>query len=716
MALSGAASAAPISVRSGDHAGFTRLAFDLPGALPWVLEAEGRRVTLRFSGHSAGFDTDAVFDRIDRTRIARVAENGDGLLIELNCDCVAEAFDVSARMVALDVRPTVAKAASAQLKAPAAVPAVSGPPLPVVTQADSLEQPEPVPDTAGLLDSLQQELTREVASATTQGVLAPNGLPMPSPGESAVEPTRTDRSKLPEVSVVPPPANSSIRITSSLDVPLRDASGADLTSEIGEGCIPAAEVAVADWSDGRSMPEQISDLRQSLFNERDGVDGTVAVTLARTYIHFGFGPEAMRVLQLDPDLQRHNGALIEMGEIMEYGHVRSPRLLHRGIECDGAPGLWAMLADPETRDAAAFDVKGILRELSALPLHLREILAPELSRRLLAYGEMAAAEAALRVVERVPTSVGPDAQFAKATIDMAAGDIASAQAGLEAVVDSNSAQSAKALIAYVDSRLAEGQPVSQDTALLVQAYLNELRGGPLEPELRRAQVLSLAQSSQFDAAFEIMNTSDVASDASKDLRTTVLRRLTEQADDIVFLSHVFAELSSISAQTDADTRLELATRLVALGFPHQAEMALRPVVPRLNEPDARRLKARIALDQRKPALALAHLLGLNSEEDLRLSAKAKEMAGDLEGASALFAQLDDKKAADRTALLSGSWASRLAQSEEAFGALADIAGADMTLSPELNGMLGRSRAALLESAQSRRTLEALVLGSEAQQN
>lgn len=723
LGLSGGAYAAPIAVRSGDHSTFTRLAFDLPGRLSWSVEADGRRVTISFGGHSDGFDTRAVFERIDRDRIASVTERSDSLLIELSCDCTAEAFDASSRMVALDVRAAVEAAAPALEGSRAdfaaskpSEPQLQGPVLPVVTGRDTPTPAASLPITGEILEDLQRELTLEVASAATQGVLSSSGMPMPVSPSATLNPPKPDPQRLPEVEVTPGTQTGNIRITSSLDVPLAEAATAELGRGTDEHCIVATELAIADWSDGRPMSAQISDLRQKLYDERDGVDTDVALSFARTYLHFGFGPEAMRVLQLDPDLQRQNGALIEMGEIMEYGFVRSPRLLHRSLECDGAPGLWAMLADPAARDAVAFDIKGILRELNALPLHLREILAPEMSRRFVAYGEMAAAEAALRTVERVPDSVGPDALFAKATIDMATGDIDAAQEGLEAVVDSNSAQSARALIAYVDSRLVEGQPVSEDTALLVESYLNELRGGPLEPELRRARVLSLAQSGQFDAAFDIMNTSEAASDASRELRNTVLKGLTNQAEDIVFLSHVFSELPSVGSDTDADTRLGLAERLLTLGFPHQAEAAMRPIVPRLNEPDARRLKARIALDQSKPALALAHLLGLESEEDLRLRAAAKQMAGDLEGASDVFSQLDDQPAADRAALLSDTWASRLAQSEAAFGSLAEIASTEITTSPDLKGMLGRSREALNESAQTRSILETLVLDTDPLQN
>ena len=58
--LSGAAQT--ISVRGGEHQGFTRLVFDLPRALNWELETGDGTATLGFGGGSFRFDFKSAFN------------------------------------------------------------------------------------------------------------------------------------------------------------------------------------------------------------------------------------------------------------------------------------------------------------------------------------------------------------------------------------------------------------------------------------------------------------------------------------------------------------------------------------------------------------------------------------------------------------------------------------------------------------------------------
>lgn len=717
------AHAEPITVRSGDHNAFTRLAFDIPQNVQWTVEQKAQIVTLRFAEHRDGFGLDTVFDRIDRRHIEAIKADENSVEISLACDCIAEAFRVSGRMMAIDVRDrrpeelvpvpsTVAETLAEKAHTPKVVAPsvrlperVSDTSLPIIIAPDPVDGPS-----ASLLKGLQNELIREIGAATTQGVLTPaRRADIPKVTESPASAPKPSAA-LPQAQIAAPQPSGNIRISSSLDP--QGSSATTPTDQMRQdlSCIPAQTIAVETWSDGRQMMLQVADLRTRLYNDRDAVDHAAAQQLARIYIHYGFGPEAMRVLQLDPKLQKQNGALIELGEIMEYGFVRTPRVLQNSLECSGPAALWAVLAVRQIDSTIAIDINAVLRSLNSLPLHLRSFLAPELSRRFLEYGDTQSAAAALRSIERVTSEYEPDALMAKASLDLAKGNVERAQASLERVMSSNSAQSAEALIAYVDARLEAGESIEEDVALLVEAYLQELKDSPLAPALQRARVLSLAQSGQFDAAFSALD------NQQPELRDNVLEALAATADDIVFLEHVFGAIKADAPHSAPQTRLQLSERLMALGFAAEAERLLSPSAAEFSTPGARRLKARIALAQNKPALSRAHLLGLKTEEDLRLIAQAQQMSGDMAGASDTFAKLRDTEAAGRTALLSENWAAQLDKNAPDYGPLAGIATAAIDPDPAPDGMLSRTRSALAESAETRRTLRALMLDQAAAQN
>ncbi|MGB1033625.1 MAG: hypothetical protein ACPGVS_01270 [Primorskyibacter sp.] len=97
--------AAPLGVRSGEHAGFTRLVVDLVAPVEWELSQDGRDVLLSVAGQGNGFRTVGVFSRITRARVGRLDGSApDRLAVTLACDCIAEAFLLRDRMLVVDVR------------------------------------------------------------------------------------------------------------------------------------------------------------------------------------------------------------------------------------------------------------------------------------------------------------------------------------------------------------------------------------------------------------------------------------------------------------------------------------------------------------------------------------------------------------------------------------------------------------------------------------
>ena len=751
--LASAVQAQDILVRSGDHGSFTRLVFDVAPNARWSMAQEGTRLTVSFPDHRGRFSLEQIFNRIDQSRIAAVSETDAGVTIELACDCSATAFASGPDMVVLDVsdpalperNPTepnsLQQPASfgfgATFAVPRRMPAMEFVPeaVPLVTASENppapVAMPTPMPRSASLpaelplpfdmenapghaaLESAQEQLSREVAQAATRGVLKPNGQTafLPAPGRKPhIDPTAFDDQVLPQADFDGGGTQDAMRITSSMDFQEGALPSELTTSPYGPGCIDPAVVDIANWADDRPMPAQIADARAPLFGEFDVLSPKAARKLSQLYLHFGFGLEAMRVLDLDPDLRGASGILLEIGEIMEFGHVRAPQILQAYVQCDSALAMWAILSLKTVPTSTVINTRAALRTLNALPPHLRNFLAPELSRRLLTYGDKAGAATALRSIERLPSAVSDDTKMAQADLDLADDHLPEAQEKLEQVVASNSAQSALALIKSVTAQIDQNLPVSPDTALLVEAYALELRDDPLGASLRKLQVQALAQSGQFEAAVTAIDAlpPDQKTVERADLTNHVIADLTDQGDDMTFLDIVFDLQSKQALQVSYDTRQAVADRLLSLGFATAASTVIEQAQIAAPDDTVQLLKARIALALEQPSLAQAHLLGVTGEAADRLRAQSLALKGDLADASQLFEATGASEMAQTAAFLAQDWQDRVADDAPLVGPLVQLSNTPLEADPTRDGMLARSAAALEESTAARGYIDTLL--------
>ena len=731
--------ASPIQVRSGDHQAFTRLAFDIAAGAQWEVRREGRVIYLSFTDHDSGFDIADVFDRIDRDHISNVTANASEVQIEMPCDCNASIFDAFPNMVAIDFSPSSVFLLRGELiKSAAESPNNTSqthlelqnvdPAEPAELSRDflrsvgvsSLGNRRPVPSTreemkeenSEILFEIQRQLAKELGLATTQGMLDIAGghvpdAPPPKPKGAA----ETLQNALPDALDGGLQASANIRFPSGIDLKNHKRDETDAQNRLGFACADASLVDVPAWSNGNPMSLQLASLRRSLMGEFDRVDSNSAIKLARLYIHYGFGLEAIRVVTLDNKIAEENGVLIELGEIMEFGFTRNPKLLNRFAACDSDFALWGILATREIAPENKINASAALRALSRLPWHLRKFVAPELSKRLVAHGDSSGAAAAMRIIERRGKVVQSDGQLAKAKIDLSKGDVATAQKRLKEVMTSNTEESAEALIAYVETRLSAEEPVSEQTALLAESYSNELREGPLAVPLRRAHVLALAQSGQFDAAFKAL--SDFAdpgrSELIQPLRDEIFSLLARDASDIVFLDYTFRYISQSEENLgNPQTRLLVANRLSDLGFQQSAADILKPTQLILGKPAAKRLLAAISLNAGNPEAVEGYLEDLDEEQDKRILARARERMRDYEGANELFTDIADDASAGRTALLSSDWRSRLSAEAPTIGILAEIAEANPELPAGREGLLSAGRGLVEESKEARSAIRELV--------
>lgn len=735
LAFCTAATAQPLTVRSGDHASFSRLTIPLPATQNWEARQTESGVIITLPGHTGGFDIADVFVRMRRDRIEALEGNQNSLTLRVACPCASTAF-ISGTLLVIDVADQGTKMSAAPLEKSTATWDARRPPntdrtlvarstLPwigsvspfgeategadVPSNARSIKEPMGlIADRATLLREIRQDLLTEVAVAASTGLLS-NSYEAPSPVQisdivnKAGAPIETQSFPMNTGD-----NSNNIRITSSMDLPEGTFhSELDATTS-GAICPDTALVDVGAWGSDQGFSAQIGSARNNLMNARDHLDISAAKTLAKLYIFFGFGAEALEVLHLDPALASRHPQLVDIATIFEHGAIARRNSLAPYTDCTTDIALWAILSFRTVPSGTLIDTKAALRALNRVPTHLRLILAPALSDRLLQYGDHESASAALRTIERLPDDLSPNAQMAQADLAVGAGQ--SADALLEGVIGSNSSESPAALVKLVQVKLEKGEALTDETATLVEAYAQELRGTELGNQLRRTQVLALSQSEQFDEAFEALDAiaPSLSPQTSLQLRQAVFEGLAKQASDLTFLTQIFAQDSTAIKTLPTQTRLLLAARLMDLGFAAEVQLVLEtvPDAPRLN--NRQLLAARAAISLQQPFQAQAALIGIEGSDAALLLAQAKEMSGAYREASTIFRTNNAAAEAIRAAWLSDQWRDLTTPDTPGFGVIAGLATSPVVTAEADAGPLERANQALDESSDARATLENLL--------
>ncbi|WP_299971281.1 hypothetical protein [uncultured Roseobacter sp.] len=730
-----AAYANPITVRSGDHAGFTRLVMDMPADSQWELSETRGLATVTFPNHESGFDVRRVFDIIPRDQLTDVRSYGSRLELELACACTIRTFVERGEYLVIDIRDGPALPISSDQVPPEFVPVRpasrfnygdllwSGLPAPESVRGPSRSEVstslEPInpsrEDNKELANEIVNEtretLLHQMSDASSRGILqlaAPDmGLEL-RPTSIDDEPEMFNSSAEPPVPAIPGPGN--IRITNSRD---SEVSGAEPDLSIsGSLCENPNLVAVPSWGTNEPLSRQVSQLRMELYTEVGEVNSTAALKLARLYVFFGLGSEAKEVLRLSPVLSSKHPEIFDLASIMEFGSVQNPRFVHRFSDCDSPLALWSILAGKKIPSDQIVNVDAALRALSALPDHLKLHIAPALSKRLSAYGDLAAASIALRNVDYRQDESRSSFELAEATIKQLSGETNAAEDLLSDVIDENSPETPQALISMIDSGLQTGKVVPADIALLIESYAFERRQGTDAKEIMRAHVLASAYSGQFIKAIENLDSPTIKGDEAliAELRSHIFIALSSGAENIDFLNIFFSEYPVSSAALLPKAVEKVAERLIMLGFPEPARRVLSSIPVGEKTSLLLELEGLALVETAQPQEALLVLEGLDSVRANEVRAQAKLQLGDGSAAYELFELAENHDEAVRSAWLAEEWAQIIESDIPVLGDMRSVSEQPVVNLPMRDGMLISSDVILRESAESRSILEEALQG------
>ena len=725
--------AQPLTIRSGEHGTFTRLTLTLAKDWQWQVARSTEKLEVSISEPFQEFDGSTVFTRINRSRIAELTPRADGrgLDIALNCDCGFRAYVEGEGLLVVDVGESLAK--QAHVGSPGFVPLSTPKPailhsdtvLPVVTERQHARQafdtisrvgstnaaPPPVSETVEVtereLSSLPSDnpseeknplerVVQEVTRARIQGLL------------TGAEDATSELLEHPQKSGN---AASNMRMRK---VQWDDAAGLteDEQTQDGTSCPPLMWFDISEWAHPQGFSAGVGEWSLRLTKEFDVIDEEAVLNLARHYLHFGFGAEAVATLKMLSDTSPERDTLSAMARIIDDGHDAERGPISGMMACNGPPAFWSVLSYAQLPQHADMNIPDVRLSFDALPRHLRAQLAPVLANRLAAAGKAEVAEAILASLSRTPEPKSPEIDLAQAKLGLKRGNAGSAVQSLETVAQSNSDASQEALILLVDNAVGQGEGINQELIDLVAAALFKNRRSPLAAELSRVHALALAHGGQFTAAFsELANLAEKA-DPSNHTKTVsqVMARLVTHATDMDFLLNT---LNAPAWPQDSAVENATAERLLQLGFPEAARQTLRGPADRRTQKERRELRAEAALALGQPLEAEAELLGIEGPRADLLRGRAREMAQDYAAALRNTSPSEPSETRRDLAWLAGDWATLAANGEDSISQAARLALARKSESedptePATEGILRHTRELIADSQESRAVLKELL--------
>jgi hypothetical protein len=688
--------AQPARVLTGEHEAFTRVVVRLPAAKIWQVGRWEGGYALAMQG-ADGYDLRNFFDLIPRSRIRAASESDDGsqLFLDIGCICRAEVTELANGYLVIDIADG-APAEDSPFEQPLQQTAADrqfSHALPVLIRGDNPRaiddrlffafRPATAPLTQSTSDDLaawQSMLSQGLGRGVAAGLLDPQ-LQLPDASVAA----------LPAMAPMPWPG---LAISTGIDPATGFGAGQASGPNEDLGCVPDEKLDVASWSDGQGFVAGIAQARGAISQEFDRTDLLAAENLARFYLYYGFGREALQGLRAFGGISADDHYLRAIAQIMDQDPVDPPGLADQ-LPCLTRVALWAFLAAADDRQRAQADVAVVLAAFKELPPHLQRHLGPGLSDKFLALGEEDAAHQALNGARGLGATA-IDVRLAEANLLSHSGEEQAALASLQGMLREEARITPAAMTMLLDQVNRQEQILSDDDMIIADALRFEQATTTDSIALAIAQTRAQIAAGRFEAAAEIM-TSEASRLTEADL--TALQRefasaAVENMSDDVFLAHSMSQMIT----SEDDINRSYADRLIALGFP---EVALLYLTASNQETKHARALALLALQE--PDAAIRTLQGDFSSQ----ATDIRQAARDLRAGNPTASAFSDGSGATAD-WRNGQWTS-LANDEDDLLRRA----AEVVLDQDWQGFdvatpLTSSRALLGASANTRATLDDLL--------
>lgn len=701
--------AQPVGVQTGEHADFSRVVVRLPAGADWVFGRDPGGYVLRLPV-TDGYDLRRFYDLIPNTRITAVSQDAAAgeLRLAVSCPCNANVFLASPRFLVIDIGDGPADPATPfeqflepESESLGTADGVRGV-LPVIFADDPATVPAPVfpfplfaldaprqplaPVVSDDLTALEKLVVESLGRGLTTGVLEPD----PGGGEAVMDGPLQITPELPLPGVT---------VSTGIDILAVPAAAAPPVAADGKVCVPDSYVDLAAWGDDRPFGDQIAEKRSALVQEFDRFDADTVLGLARVYVYFGFGREAIQTLMLDNAGSMERTYLRLVAQIVDDEPGEFPDL-EAQASCPSSIALWAFLAAPGDRLAPDSNRAAILRSHSNLPPLLQRHLGPRLAERFAAIGDDDAADQVLRTARRdAPDAIAT--RLAAATLATRLGDDTAEMETLALLARNDPRITAEAMIRFLTEAARQQTPVPAADMITADALRFENAQTPLAAEIAVAQIAAYLAVDAFADALRLFEETRNGFEPAlhDDISLMIDMAAAARMNDGDFLGHFMGKPLPLKT---VELRDKVAERLISLGFPDEALRILGPERPAQPDPTANYLRAAALIDLRDTDAVLRILRDDPADRAVALrdaarSVRAGNTAVDMNGPTS-----------DDTAWRTGDWSS-LAQSEDP---LLRETGAALLNAQEVvfdpQAPLASGRALLDDAAQSRVMLDGLL--------
>ena len=699
LILPASAFAQTVAVVSGEHEGYTRLVFTIAPDREWSLITEATSATLVFPAQILEFRDGGVFDRIPKTRLVSTHSEQDEeaavYRMTLGCDCEVGAYRYQDAYIIVDItdraetfvtaahfapilggttlpdgsynppefvpwispRAPYYVSSSHRVNFPAQTNGVGLTPTqtpdapPNASHTDVLQRIKGVATTEvreldqemqAAIDVSRNSLLLQLTLAVDQGLLDRNGpIPViPQPAEIA------QKEELEEPSEVlnKPEDEDQILIQSATARDTLAVRGGINTEN--EHCPSPEDLDVASWGSGKDFSDELSSARQRTLREFDEPDYIEVGRLVRTYLRYGFGAEAKSYLIEGGKNIDQQPLLLDIAAIVDGLTVQADGPLSQAIDCDGAAGLWALVATYPAIDTHIDDKPSVIDAFAELPPDIRRLLGPRLAAAFLDRGLEASARQVSNILERAPGLHGAEHELVVGNLLQIEGNAPEAGQAYQNLSGDSSLVAMDALIELATLGLVQDHPPPPHLLMDLGVGAKIWRGTQKGGELRRLEALWLAKQGKEDDAIELLIAEIQRDSANAELlqesaeqilsMLSVRKHLENSYAEIV---HKYIEFIPEGEEAD-DLRLEIAAKLLLAGLPDYAIEILHPTLQR-NELDATLIAAHANIQAFRPEAALLLLNEVSGDAVRKLRVEAHVGLGDFEHALGQLEQFSD---------------------------------------------------------------------------
>jgi len=255
------------------------------------------------------------------------------------------------------------------------------------------------------------------------------------------------------------------------------------------------------WGDGSELHVQVASLAEDLAGEFGEEPREAQDTLARLYLHFGFGAEARAVLSSDLAQSQDRRVLSELAGIID-DYPGQYDLISAQAGCETPAVLWAFYVSPNPLQEN--EKNQILQHFFALPQPLRGQLAPRLARKFVSINDPDSAAKLMRASDNQDAQTTHDVQATRALIAEEVDDPERALDVLAKEAGDNARTTPESLIRLIELSLEQGLIPQQSDLVLAATMRQEYRDSPIALDLAIAEANGLIALDRYENALALV--------------------------------------------------------------------------------------------------------------------------------------------------------------------------------------------------------------------